>query len=89
MQDTMAGSVATDETNRLIASDKVKGTAVYDRAGDRLGEVYNFMVDKLLGAGRVRGHVFRRLFRNRGEIPSPSLEGADLRHRSGRLCGRP
>jgi hypothetical protein len=49
MQDTMAGSVATDETNRLIASDKVEGTAVYDRAGDRLGEVYNFMVDKYSG----------------------------------------
>jgi hypothetical protein len=49
MQDTMAGSVATDETNRLIASDKVEGTAVYDRAGDRLGEVYDFMVDKYSG----------------------------------------
>jgi hypothetical protein len=53
MQDTTAaaegGSVATDETNRLIASDKVEGTAVYNRAGERLGEVYNFMVDKYLG----------------------------------------
>jgi hypothetical protein len=42
-------SVATEETNRLIASDKVEGTAVYNRAGDRLGEVYNFMVDKHSG----------------------------------------
>ena len=53
MQDTTAaaegGSVATDETNRLIASDKVEGTAVYNRAGERLGEVYNFMVDKYSG----------------------------------------
>ena len=43
--------IATDETNRLIASNKVEGTAVYDRNGNRLGSVYNFMVDKR--AGRV------------------------------------
>ena len=43
------GTVATDETDRLIASDKVEGTAVYNRAGDRLGTVYNFMVDKYSG----------------------------------------
>jgi hypothetical protein len=42
-------SVATDETDRLIASDKVEGTAVYNRAGERLGEVHNFMVDKYSG----------------------------------------
>ena len=44
-----AGSVATDETDRLIASDKVEGTAVYNRQGERLGSVYNFMVDKRSG----------------------------------------
>ena len=38
---TDTGSVATDETNRLIASDKVEGTAVYNRQGERLGSVYN------------------------------------------------
>ncbi len=42
-------SVATDETNRLIASDKFEGTAVYNRRGERLGSVYNFMVDKHSG----------------------------------------
>ena len=41
--------VATDETGRLIASNKVEGTAVYNRAGERLGSVYNFMVDKISG----------------------------------------
>ena len=41
--------VATDETDRLIASDKVEGTAVYNRQGERLGSVYNFMVDKRSG----------------------------------------
>jgi sporulation protein YlmC with PRC-barrel domain len=42
-------SVAPDETDRLIASDKVEGTAVYNGSGERLGEVYNFMVDKRSG----------------------------------------
>ena len=41
--------VNADETDRLIASDKVEGTAVYNRQGERLGEVYNFMVDKRSG----------------------------------------
>ena len=46
---TGADPVATDETDRLIASNKVEGTAVYDRQGERLGSVYNFMVDKRSG----------------------------------------
>ena len=43
------GSVATDETSELIASNKVEGTEVYNRQGDHLGEVYNFMVNKRSG----------------------------------------
>ncbi len=46
---TAADGVATDETDRLIASNKVEGTAVYNRQGERLGSVYNFMVDKRSG----------------------------------------
>lgn len=42
-------NVANDETDRLIASNKVEGTAVYDRQGNKLGSVYNFMVDKRAG----------------------------------------
>ncbi|MBO9582424.1 MAG: PRC-barrel domain-containing protein [Sphingobium sp.] len=38
-----------DETSRLISSTKVEGTAVYSRAGDRLGTIQNFMVDKRSG----------------------------------------
>ncbi len=45
----MAESIATDETNRLIASNKVDGTAVYNPEGERLGSVYNFMVNKRTG----------------------------------------
>ena len=43
------GEPATEETSELIASDKVEGTAVYNRHGDRLGSVYNFMVNKRSG----------------------------------------
>ena len=46
---TGSSSVATDETDRLIASNKVEGTAVYNRQGERLGTVKNFMVDKRSG----------------------------------------
>ena len=38
-----------DETSRLIASNKVEGTAVYGNDGARLGSIYNFMVDKRSG----------------------------------------
>ncbi len=38
-----------EETNRLIASNKVEGTAVYNRKGEKLGTVDNFMVDKRSG----------------------------------------
>jgi hypothetical protein len=47
--DPQGEGVAIDETPRLIASNKVEGTAVYDRAGEHLGSVYNFMVDKVSG----------------------------------------
>ncbi|MCF8709663.1 PRC-barrel domain-containing protein [Rhizorhapis sp. SPR117] len=48
----MASDIATDETVDLIASDRVEGTAVYNRAGERLGKVENFMVDKVSGTAR-------------------------------------
>lgn len=41
--------VAIDETDRLIASNKVEGTRVYNRRGERLGTIYNFMVEKRTG----------------------------------------
>jgi PRC-barrel domain len=44
-----SGGVAVDETDRLIASDKVEGTAVYDRQGTRLGSVHTVMIDKHSG----------------------------------------
>lgn len=43
--------VPREETDRLIASDKVEGTPVYSRDGERLGRIENFMV------GKRSGHV--------------------------------
>ncbi|MBB3357316.1 MULTISPECIES: PRC-barrel domain-containing protein [unclassified Novosphingobium] len=45
----MSDSIATDETARLIASNKVDGTAVYNPDGERLGSIHNFMVNKRTG----------------------------------------
>jgi len=41
--------LATDETNRLISSDKVEDTSVYNPRGESLGKVYHLMIDKYTG----------------------------------------
>lgn len=45
----MTDPLAVEETERLIASDKIEGTKVYNRNGEKLGSVMNFMVDKQTG----------------------------------------
>ena len=45
----MERGLAVNETERLIASDKVEGTAVYDPAGTKLGSVHTLMIDKYTG----------------------------------------
>jgi hypothetical protein len=42
-------------TSSLIASDWVKGTAVYDARGKRIGKVERLMIDKLTGRILFRG----------------------------------
>ena len=44
MVDTL--NPATQERHRLIASDRVEGTKVYDRKGEKLGSIKNFLVGK-------------------------------------------
>src|SRR5205807_4504372 len=44
-----AANLEANETHRLISSEKVDGTAVYDRRGERLGTVHHLMVDKYTG----------------------------------------
>ena len=46
----MPTSLATPSASEpLIASDKVEGTAVFDAESRRIGEIRNFMVNKLTG----------------------------------------
>src|SRR3954466_10862655 len=45
----MTSNTKVDETHRLIASDKVEGTARYNGRGENRGTVKNFMVDKRSG----------------------------------------
>lgn len=54
--------IATDETSRLIASNKVEGTAVYNREGEKLGSIHNFMVDKRSGHVEYAVLTFGGLF---------------------------
>jgi hypothetical protein len=44
-----SGEVATDETRNLISADKVTGTSVYNRQGEKLGSVYDLMLNKQSG----------------------------------------
>ena len=59
--------VATDETTRLIASNKVEGTAVYNHEGEKLGSIHNFMVDKRSGHVEYAVLTFGGLFGMGGE----------------------
>ena len=49
-----AGGLATDETNRLISSDRVEGVPVYNPKGERLGKVHHLMIDKYTGQSPMR-----------------------------------
>lgn len=54
--------MATRETDDLIASDKVEGTAVYNSEGERLGSIDHFMVDKRSGQVEYAVLAFGGLF---------------------------
>ena len=44
-----ASHLEADETHRLISSEKVDGTSVYDRRGESLGSVHHLTIDKYTG----------------------------------------
>ncbi len=48
--DTAPVQPTAEQTNLLIASNKVDGTKVATRDGDSLGSVYSFMINKRTGA---------------------------------------
>lgn len=52
----------TDSPHRLIASNRVEGTAVYNRSGERLGTIAHFMVDKVSGQADYAVLSFGGLF---------------------------
>ena len=52
----------TESPHRLIASNRVEGTAVYDLKGDKLGRIEYFMVDKVSGQSEYAVMSFGGLF---------------------------
>ncbi len=55
-------ALARDETHDLISSEKVDGTAVYNRDSERLGTIHHFMVGKRDGKVRYAVLSFGGLF---------------------------
>ena len=49
LRDTAIHPLEADETISLISSEKVDGTAIYNRKGDHLGTVHHLMIDKFSG----------------------------------------
>jgi sporulation protein YlmC with PRC-barrel domain len=42
-------STLDTKTSRLIGSDRVEGTTVYNRSGEKIGSIKTVMIDKLTG----------------------------------------
>ena len=57
-----ASGTSTDSPHRLIASNRVEGTAVYNRAGREARPDRNFMVDKVSGRAEYAVMSFGGLF---------------------------
>ena len=55
-------TIARDETRDLISSEKVDGTVVYNRQGEKLGTVTSFMVGKRNGRVQYAVLSFGGLF---------------------------
>ena len=64
-------TVKTRETHELISSDKVDGTSVYSRDGDKLGSIHHFMVGKRDGRVRYAVLNFGGLFEGDRYYPLP------------------
>lgn len=47
--ETIETPIPVEETRDLIASDKVEGTAVYGKEGEKIGTIRNVMLDKRSG----------------------------------------
>jgi hypothetical protein len=49
--------VEADETNRMISSEKVDGTAVYNTQGEKLGSIHHLMIDTSAAGWAGSGHL--------------------------------
>ena len=59
---TTTDPTTMDRPRRLIASNRVEGTAVYNREGEKLGRIESFMVDKRTGQAEYAVMSFGGLF---------------------------
>jgi hypothetical protein len=64
-------TLKTDETPELISSEKVDGTTVYSRDGDKLGSIHHVMVGKKDGRVRYAVLSFGGLFEGDRYYPLP------------------
>jgi len=64
-------TLKTDETQELISSEKVDGTSVYSRDGDKLGSIHHVMVGKRDGRVRYAVLSFGGLFEGDRYYPLP------------------
>jgi PRC-barrel domain len=62
MEVIMATTTTASGHTSLIASDRVEGTTVYNRQGEKLGSVHNLMIDKLSGKVEYANLSFGGLF---------------------------
>lgn len=58
----MVDTIERNATHRLIASDRVEGTNVYNRENDKLGSIRNIMIDKKSGKAEYAVLEFGGLF---------------------------
>ena len=76
------------EIGNLIASSKVEGTAVYNTAGESLGEIDDLMIDKSSGKVAYAIMSFGGFLGHGKPIPSTAVVGPQIRRWSGRLRGQ-
>ncbi len=62
IEEKTVNHIAKDDTNRLISSNKVEGANVYHRTGEKLGSIYNFIVDNRSGKAGCAVLEFGGLF---------------------------
>ena len=63
---------------RLISSEDVEGTTVYDMSGNQIGSVDHLMIDKVSGRVRLRRNELRWVPRPRPQPLSDTVGRTDL-----------